>query len=83
MPGRKLVTTDAVGQALRQLACPVWAAYGSEDVVFRDRWPQVEAAWRTVPRLQAFTMFPDTGHWVQYERPDAVNALLLRVLGTG
>lgn len=79
MPGRKLVTTDAVGRALRQLACPVWAAYGGEDAVYRDRWPAVEAAWREVPHLQEFIRFPDAGHWVQYELPQAVNALLLRV----
>jgi len=79
MPGRKLVTTDAVGRALQQLTCPVWAAYGSEDVVFREHWPTVEAAWRKVPRLQEFIRFPDAGHWLQYELPGAVNALLLRI----
>jgi 2-hydroxy-6-oxonona-2,4-dienedioate hydrolase len=67
MPGRRLVTTDAVGRALRQLHCPVWAAYGGEDAVFRERWPEVEAAWRAVPRLQDLVMFPGAGHWVQYE----------------
>ena len=80
MPKRKLVTTDALARALDQVTCPIWAIYGGEDTVFRHKWSQVEDAWRRVPQLRELTKVPDSGHWVQFEEPEPVNAWLGRVL---
>ena len=69
-------------QAKRGLvSCPLWAIYGQEDAVYRDSWPEVSAAWQAYPNLRGLVMVPDAGHWVQYEEPHRVNALLLHALG--
>lgn len=80
MPGRRLVKTDALAQALRQVTGPIWAIYGSEDPVYRDDWKRVRAAWQAIPALRELVFVPEAGHWTQYERPGEINALLLRAL---
>ena len=76
-----MVTTDALARALALVSCPLWAIYGQEDAVYRDSWPEVSAAWQAYPNLRGLVMVPDAGHWVQYEEPHRVNALLLHALG--
>ena len=40
----------------------------------------VEQLGDSVPKLRAKVLIPGAGHWIQQERPDAVNALLLEFL---
>ena len=40
--------------------------------------PRILKDW--APNLMRSVVVPDAGHWIQQERPDAVNALLLDFL---
>jgi pimeloyl-ACP methyl ester carboxylesterase len=44
------------------------------------RRPAFEALERNVPRLTKKVLLPGAGHWIQQERPDEVNRLLLEFL---
>jgi 2-hydroxy-6-oxonona-2,4-dienedioate hydrolase len=62
--------------------CPVLMIWGEKDVVAYPS-PAGRAAQSKAARPDAgIAMVPDAGHWVQYEKPDAVNALLLEFLTT-
>jgi pimeloyl-ACP methyl ester carboxylesterase len=78
---RSEARTDALLLALRQLSCPVSAIYGSHDVLYRDRMPELRALFESLPTAQRFVEIEGAGHWVQYERADAFNAALLSQLG--
>ena len=59
--------------------CPVHAIWGLGDILIRndgDRLADVLSGCD----LRELTIVPDAGHWVQYERADAFNAVLLRGL---
>lgn len=81
MQRRRLSRTPALKDALRRVACPVYAIYGSEDVLYQGRMDALAAAFAEEPCFQGLTLIEGAGHWVQYEQPDAFNAALLRVLG--
>ena len=76
MRSRKLVTTDACALAVRALPCDFNCVWGSEDVLYLDRWAEVFAACQSSPQCQGVALVPDAGHWVQYERAEAFNPLL-------
>lgn len=76
MRGRRLVTTDACARAVEKLRCEFHCVYGEQDVLYRDRWPQMRAACEASPNCKGFTLIEDAGHWVQYEQAQACNALL-------
>jgi len=67
--------TAGVEQAVRMPALFIGA---SDDIVIQPR--QVEAMKSHVPDLEV-TVMPDTGHWIQQERPDRTNSLLTDWLG--
>jgi 2-hydroxy-6-oxonona-2,4-dienedioate hydrolase len=79
--GRSQARTDALLLALRQLSIPVSAIYGSHDVLYRERMPELRALFESLPTASGFMEVDGAGHWVQYERADAFNAALLSVLG--
>lgn len=66
------------GAKLRQ---PVLFAAGEKDAVVEMYRPAVDAMPHTCGDLRLHELLPGVGHWVQQERPDAVNALLMRFLG--
>ncbi|HSW18847.1 MAG TPA: alpha/beta hydrolase [Ramlibacter sp.] len=68
---RRLSQTDALEQALKRVACPLHAIYGSQDVLYRDRLLALEASLRSTPALASLRFIPGAGHWVQFEAPDA------------
>lgn len=81
MPGRRLAFVPTLVEALPRLACPVHVIYGYEDALYQGRQAELEATVRGVtPMLQSFRFVLDAGHWLQYERPDLFNAILLDVL---
>ena len=64
------------------IVVPALFMAGERDMVLRfkgvDRLiPNLE---RIIPRLSAKTILPQCGHWIQRERPDAVNQALLQFL---
>ena len=79
--GRSIARTDALAQILRQLSCPVFAIYGSHDVLYRNRMLQLRALLEVMPAFREFIEIADAGHWVQYERAEAFNAALIESLG--
>lgn len=81
LPRRRLANTDILAQSLPQIACPVAAIYGAYDALYKSYMPALEHKYRAVtPQLQAFVRLPDSGHWVQYEQPEAFMAVLLPLL---
>ncbi len=83
MQGRRLAYTDVLKQAVMALSCPVHAIYGREDALYRGRIDALAAAFAEAPTLAGFTLVDEAGHWVQYERAEAFNALLLNALQAG
>jgi pimeloyl-ACP methyl ester carboxylesterase len=83
LPRRRLANTDILAQSLPQIACPVAAIYGAYDALYKSYMPALEHKYRAVtPHLQAFVRLPDSGHWVQYEHPEAFMAVLLPLLSS-
>ncbi len=65
------------GAKLRQ---PVLFAAGDKDVVVEMYRPAVNALPHTCADLRVNELLPGAGHWVQQERPERVNELLLGFL---
>ena len=82
MKGRKLAYTDALAQALTQVRCPVFAIYGREDALYRQRQEILAQALQAAPQFQGLQWIEDAGHWVQFEQAPAFDAVLLAVLNT-
>lgn len=53
---------------------------GALDVTMAMYYPQYEALGETMPGLRKSVVMPGVGHWIQQERPDEVNALLVEFL---
>jgi pimeloyl-ACP methyl ester carboxylesterase len=64
------------------VTAPVLFIAGDKDVVIRGASAEVltSGMQKSVPGLRAVKLIPNTGHWVQQERPAEVNALLLNFL---
>ena len=78
MPRRRLSSTPIVAAALPQIQCPLHVIYGEGDALYKGRWPEVAGLFKDqAPRLASWHLVPDSGHWVQYERPDAFQLALL------
>lgn len=73
-------TTPQLADA--KITAPVLFLAGDKDVVIRGASAQsLETAMRpAVPGLKSVKLIPDTGHWVQQERPVETNALMLEFL---
>lgn len=73
-------TTPQLADA--RISAPVLFVAGDKDVVIRGASAQsLEMAMRSaVPGLQSVKLIPDTGHWVQQERPVETNAIMLEFL---
>ena len=81
MPRRRLAHTDILARSLARVSCPVHAIYGAHDALYKGWISQLEAAYQAAaPDFRGLTLIPDTGHWVQFERPDAFDDALLAVL---
>ena len=65
------------GARLRQ---PALFAAGERDAVIEMYRPAYEALPATVPDLRTNVLLPGVGHWIQQERPEEVNRLLLDFL---
>jgi len=75
---RRVARTDVLARAQTQWVCPVHGIWGELDALYTGKLQQVP---HVLTRLNSFTVVPDAGHWVMFERPDAFHAaidLLLR-----
>ena len=78
MPRRRLSSTPIVAEALPRIQCPLHVIFGEHDALYKGRWPEVEALFKTqTPHLASWQRVPDAGHWVQYERAEAFQLALL------
>ena len=81
LPRRRLAHTDALARALRQVACPVHAIYGRLDALY-GQWitALAPALARAAPDFRGLALIAGSGHWVQFERPQAFHDALLAAL---
>ena len=62
-----------------KISAPTMLIWGEQDVALRHELTLgMDPLFTTPPRIE---YIPDSGHWVQQEKPDVVNALLLDFLG--
>ncbi|WP_353181653.1 alpha/beta fold hydrolase [Bosea sp. (in: a-proteobacteria)] len=69
--------TDALRQSRPGRLNAIW---GDKDVVASGRFAEREALLREIRPDVSFNLVQDAGHWVAYERPEAFNALLERLI---
>jgi pimeloyl-ACP methyl ester carboxylesterase len=78
MPRRRLSSTPIVAEALPHMTCPLHVIFGEHDALYKGRWPEVEALFKSqTPHLASWQRVPDAGHWVQFERAEAFQLALL------
>ena len=80
LKGRQLAYTDALARTLDDVRCPVHGIYGREDALYRPRTAQLESVLRRAPDFRGLALVDDAGHWVQFERSEVFDRLLLATL---
>jgi pimeloyl-ACP methyl ester carboxylesterase len=68
---RRIARTDVLARAQSNWTCPVHGVWGEGDALYTHALGEVP---RVLNKLTSFTVVPDAGHWVMYERPDAFHA---------
>lgn len=82
LPRRRISSTDILLKSLQKVRCPVTAIYAEEDALYPGLLDEVETLMVASTRdFRGLHRVADAGHWVQYEAPKAVHALLLPMLG--
>ena len=74
---RRIARTDILVQAQEKWTCPVHGVWGEGDALYQDTLQQIP---QVLHRLDSFTVIPDAGHWVMYERAEAFHAVVDRLL---
>ena len=74
---RRIARTDILVKSQSQWTCPVHGVWGEGDALYETTLPQVP---KVLTRLDSFTIVPDAGHWVMYERPDAFHEVIAGLL---
>lgn len=74
---RRIARTDVLAQAQTHWLCPVHGVWGELDALYQETLNQVQMK---LPGMDSFTVVPDAGHWVMFERPDAFHAVVDRLL---
>lgn len=80
MKGRRLAYTDILARALENVPCPVFAVYGREDALYRQRQEALAPALQAAPDFRGMHWIEGAGHWVQFEQHQAFDSLLLTLL---
>lgn len=70
---RRIARTDVLVRAQAQWTCPVHGVWGEFDALYTGKLQQVP---QVLSRLDTFTVVPDAGHWVMFERADAFHAAI-------
>ena len=70
---RRLARTDILVKAQAKWTCPVHGVWAECDALYQDTLQQVP---KVLSRLDSFTVIPDAGHWVMFERADAFHAVV-------
>jgi pimeloyl-ACP methyl ester carboxylesterase len=77
MRRRRIAKTDVLARAQSRWTCPVHGIWGADDALYRGTLKQVP---QILPALASFTVIPDAGHWVMYERTDAFHLAVTPLL---
>ena len=77
MRRRRIARTDVLVRAQARWTCPVHGVWGELDALYKETLQQVPTV---LPSMASFTVVPDAGHWVMYERPDAFHAAVAPLL---
>lgn len=81
MPRRRLSGTPIVADALPHIACPVHVIYGEWDALYNGCMSEVEKVFKKVtPHLASWQLVSGSGHWVQFEAPEAFQLALKKTL---
>ncbi len=70
---RRIARTDVLARAQSQWTCPVHGVWAESDALYINTLSQVP---QVLSNLASFTVVPDAGHWVMYERPEAFHAAI-------
>jgi pimeloyl-ACP methyl ester carboxylesterase len=77
MRRRRIAKTDVLAKAQSRWTCPVHGIWGDQDALYKGTLDQVP---QVLHRLNSFTVIPDAGHWVMYERTDAFHSAVTPLL---
>jgi pimeloyl-ACP methyl ester carboxylesterase len=77
MRRRRIARTDVLARAQARWTCPVHGVWGELDALYKETLQQVPTV---LPSMASFTVVPEAGHWVMYERPDAFHAAVAPLL---
>ena len=81
MPRRRLSGTPIVADALPLIACPVHVIYGEWDALYHGCMADVENLVKNItPQLASWQLVAGSGHWVQFEAPEAFQLALKKAL---
>lgn len=70
---RRIARTNVLAQAQTKWVCPVHGVWGELDALYKGTLRQVP---QVLACMKTFTVVPDAGHWVMYERPDSFHAVI-------
>ena len=76
---RRIARSDAMLALQKLWQCPVYGIWGENDALYQGNLHLIKALLSGCD-LRAFHVVPDAGHWVQYEKAEAFNELLLNCL---
>jgi pimeloyl-ACP methyl ester carboxylesterase len=77
---RPMSREEGLGPLLRQLSCPVSAAWGRQDAVYPDDVNERIRLFESLTPSAPVTFIDPGGHWIQFERAEVFNAYLLDML---
>ena len=70
---RRIARTDVLAQTQTHWTCPVHGVWGACDALYQGTLSQVP---QVLSSMATFTVVPDAGHWVMFERPDAFHGVV-------
>ncbi len=70
---RRIARTDVLARAQALWTCPVHGVWAECDALYLHTLEQVP---QVLTQLASFSVVPDAGHWVMYERPDAFHGIV-------
>lgn len=70
---RRIARTDVLVKAQTHWSCPVHGVWGELDALYANTLQQVPSV---LTNLETFTVVPDAGHWLMYERPAEFHAVV-------
>lgn len=79
---RRIAGGDPLLALQSRWRCPVHTIWGEFDALYGENLQQIPKALAACQHV-GFHVVPDAGHWVQYERPEAFNAVALACLSQG